>query len=78
MSANMNDINAVLRQYVKRTPEMPEDNQWVLVWIGESWMEVKYWADDCWYDHGDCIDIEDGQYWMPCPTFDPSEVSCKD
>lgn len=71
----MTDLDTTLRQHVKRTPELPADGEWILLWIEDCWRESKHLCGDSWYVHGEHVDIEDGQYWLPLPTFDPSETS---
>lgn len=66
----MTDLETVLRQHVKRTPELPADNQRVLLWCVERWI-YTFRDGDHWIGIMDSR-VRYGQYWLPLPTFDPT------
>ena len=71
----MIDVNEAMKSLVKRTPELPEFHEPVLIWVNKCWAYAWRNANDEWENDTDYMEVEDGQYWMPLPTFNPeSEV----
>lgn len=59
------------RSLVKRTPELPADNQRVLLWWQERWTDALFSEmARCWFTKV-MVCVADGQYWLPLPTFNP-------
>jgi len=57
------------RSLVKRTPELPADNQRVLLWYYDRWI-YTFRDGDHWVGIFDS-EVNDGQYWLPMPSFNP-------
>lgn len=66
-------IEQLWRSKVKRVPELPECYTDVLLWHSGRWNEA--WYDGSWTIHEMPYHLEDGQYWLPIPTFNPEEQS---
>ncbi|XSG76713.1 hypothetical protein ACP8Y2_06845 [Herpetosiphon llansteffanensis] len=66
----MSDINTVLRQHVKHTPELPQHQQRVMLWRVDRWI-YTFRDGNHWIGLMDSI-LKDVEYWLPLPTFDPT------